>query len=62
MEWERGAKWIREARERCRVMRMAVEAENGNGMWESWRMGRRRVRERCFVMPMCPASKNGNGM
>ena len=43
-------------------MRMAVEAENGNGMWESWRMGRRRVRERCFVMPMCPASKNGNGM
>jgi len=27
-------------------MRMAVEAENGNGMWESWRMGRRRARER----------------
>lgn len=43
-------------------MRMAVEAENGNGMWESWRMGRRRVRERCFVMPMCLESKNGNGM
>ena len=31
-EWVKGEKGIGELGERCRVMRMAVEAENGNEM------------------------------